>query len=252
MRRHLIVEYGVSCSLGKARKNNEDNFYIDGKYRTEINSITDEFHCGEFSTNENSMAAVFDGMGGEACGEIASLVAAQTCEKFSVHKNEYEEYLYELANICNEEVLDETQRRSLVLMGTTTCMLQFSDNDVYALNVGDSRIYKLSRRKLTQVSEDHVAFSKNTKAPLTKFLGMPLENESLNPYIVMDTCKAGDVYLLCTDGITDMLSIEQIAKILNQKKSASEISKDFIEMANYFGGIDNSTAIVCKIVKAVK
>lgn len=247
MKKPYKISYVMYSSMGKVRRNNEDNYYVDKKYREDLTFTEDECISGELSSEDNNMLAVFDGMGGEACGEVASLVAAKTCKDFSSNHSDFEEYLYELANLCNQEILDETEKRSLVLMGTTCCMIQFSKEDIYVLNVGDSRIYKLSHKKLSQVSTDHVAYGYANKAPLTKFLGMVVEKEPLNPYLAMGKYKVGDMFLLCTDGITDMVNDEGIEKILSQKKPLNDLAKELVDIANELGGIDNSTVVLCKV-----
>lgn len=247
MKKRYQIDYCVYTTMGKLRKNNEDNYYVEGKYRQDVASTKDECLCGTFISDANEMVAVFDGMGGEACGEIASLVAAKACNAFRENRLSYEEYLYELCEICNKEVLNETKERSLVLMGTTGCMIQFSNNEVYVLNVGDSRIYKLSHHKLNQISVDHVAAGYSNKAPITKFLGMPIDDTQVNPYIAMGSYKVGDLYLACTDGITDLISDDEIKEILSEKGSIDRSAKKLIDLAMDRGGVDNATLAICKI-----
>lgn len=233
--------------MGKIRRNNEDNYYVDGIYRKDVTLTEDESFSGTLYSDNNEMAAVFDGMGGEACGEVASLVAARTCFDFSSRRKEFEEYLYELSDMINNEVLRETDIRSLVLMGTTGCMIQFGDDAVYVLNVGDSRIYKYSKGEFKQISVDHVARGFSSKAPLIKFFGLPVDKKPLGPYIAMGSYEEGDMYVLCTDGITDMISDEEIRKELDNAENVSVCAKRLVQTALANGGIDNATVIVCKV-----
>ena len=244
MRRN-IIEYACVCSVGRRRRNNEDNFYCDGQIREDVNSLDDVLLSGEVSADTNELFAVFDGMGGEACGEVASYTAAAESRAFSQSRMEYEEYLYELAERLNERVREETESLSLVLMGTTAAMLQISGEDVYILNAGDSRIYKLSRHELRQISEEHTVFSGGGKA-ITKFLGLPV-GHSLHPYIAMGKYKPGDVFLLCSDGVTDMLTDDEIRDIIDSKKELKTLARELADAALEKGGIDNTTAILLRL-----
>lgn len=247
MSRLYGIDYCMYSTMGRVRRNNEDNYYVGGLYRKDVSLKDDEMVTGRLVSNNNDMAAVFDGMGGEACGEIASLVAARTCCDFSADKKKYEEYLYELSGFINNEILRETDNRSLVLMGTTGCMIQFGDDTIYVLNVGDSRMYKLSGSEFKQISVDHIAPGYGSKAPLTKFFGYPTEKKSLSPYIAMGSYKTGDIYVLCSDGVTDMVGDEEMRDILKKDQSVECSAKEIISLAMQHGGVDNATIIVLKI-----
>lgn len=241
------IEYACLTTVGKVRKNNEDNYYAEGRYRTDLYAMEDELLTGEIGSEDNDMLAVFDGMGGEACGEVAAMVAASHCELFCRDKAAYEEYLYELAEMLNDKVREECEERSLVLMGSTCAMIQFGKSDIYVLNAGDSRIYKLRSHELRQISEEHCARNYRGKA-LTKFLGLPGDGK-LHPYIAMGDYKVGDTYLLCTDGITDMLSDDEILSVIDRKAPPAQLVRALADMALERGGYDNATAVLCKITK---
>ena len=238
------IEYAACCTTGRLRRNNEDNFYCGGRIRDNINSNDDVAFSGTVSCNGNEMFAVFDGMGGEACGEIASFVAASHAELYARDRMEYEEYLYELAEYINEKVCEETASRSLVLMGTTAAMVQFCGGDIYVCNAGDSRVYRLLKHELKQLSVDHIAAVYGGKA-LTKFVGIP--DDKLRPYIASGEYRPGDVYLLCTDGVTDMLTDEEILAIIDNKKPLNLSCRALIDAAMEKGGVDNATAILLRV-----
>ena len=166
------VEYAVVCSTGKIRRNNEDNFYCGGHFREDVSAVCDVAYSGKVDADANELFAVFDGMGGEACGEVASYTAAAQSALFVCGRDAYADYLGELCELLNTKIREETEDRSLVLMGTTAAMLQVFGEDVFILNAGDSRIYKLSDHELRQISQEHVAQGYGGKA-ITKFLGMP-------------------------------------------------------------------------------
>lgn len=246
--RKFKVEYACLSSVGKVRRNNEDNFYCDGHIREDVSSVEEAAFSGVVGVDTNELFAVFDGMGGEACGEVASFIAASNSELFARDRGEYGEYLYELAEMLNEKVREETEARSLVIMGTTAAMLQVSGCDVYVLNAGDSRVYKLSRHDLIRVSQDHIIFGGSGKA-ITKFIGMP-EGHELNPYIAKGKYKSGDMFLLCSDGVNDMLTDDQIREIIDDnKRELSSIVRELVDAALNNGGVDNTTAILLRFTK---
>lgn len=248
MKKTYTIKYACSSVMGKVRKNNEDNFFCNGVIRLDPDSDEDVRISGEVKSTENALFSVFDGMGGEACGEVASFIAAQNCMSFCEDKEEYAEYLCELLYTLNERVYEETKARSLVLMGSTAAMIQFYSDRIYIANVGDSRIYKLSKNDLKQISHDHVVQGYEGKSPLTKFLGMP-DSEELSPFIAFGAYKLNDMFILCTDGIYDMVDEKTMIEILSQKKELVELSDDIIDMALQCGGTDNATVILCKITK---
>lgn len=248
MRKPYTIQYACSCVVGKVRKNNEDNFFCDGIIRDVPDSNDDVKLNGEVTSAQNSLFAVFDGMGGEACGEVASYVAAQNCIGFYESRAQYDEYLYELLCELNDRVLEETMARSLVIMGSTAAMIQFNKKRIYIANAGDSRIYKLSKKDFKQISRDHVLLTESKKAPLTKFLGIPDKN-GLAPFIAYGAYKTGDMFILCTDGVYDMVDEECMKAIFSQKKELQDMCDEVIEKALENGGVDNATVILCRINK---
>lgn len=241
------VEYAVVCVTGKVRRNNEDNFYCCGHIRENVNSVEDAAFSGTADADANELFAVFDGMGGEACGEVASYVAAMQSLEFSRSKDAYKEYLYELAQQINTKIQQATEARALVLMGTTAAMLQVNSEDVYILNSGDSRIYKLSDHELRQLSQDHISVAYGGKA-ITQFFGMP-EGYELTPYAAKGKFRPGDMFLLCSDGVTDMLSDEEICRIIDDKMDVDILARALVDAALEKGGVDNTTAILLRFSK---
>ena len=133
-------------------------------------------------------------------------------------------------------------------MGTTMALLSFSEKAIYACNLGDSRIYRHFQGKLQQISTDHVIGGKMLgKAPLTQYLGFQEENMTLEPSIVEIGYQAGSSYLLCSDGVTDMLSDDEIQSVLNGTGTAEEKVSELLEQALSKGGRDNVTMVLAQI-----
>ena len=241
------VEYAVVCSTGKIRRNNEDNFYCAGHLREDVNSTADVAFSGKVDADANELFAVFDGMGGEACGEVASFVAASESLAFTREKDAYREYLKPLAAQINQRICQETEARSLVLMGTTAAMLQVCGDEIFILNSGDSRIYRLSGHGLEQLSTEHIVVSGSSKA-ITQFLGMP-EGYEPAPYAARGRYRLGDMYLLCSDGVTDMLTDEEICRIIDDRMDLDVLARALADAALDRGGVDNITALLLRLTK---
>jgi protein phosphatase len=136
-------------------------------------------------------------------------------------------------------------------MGTTMAAFCFSHGYVYVCNLGDSRAYRLREGEFMQLSADHVEKREGQtkkKAPLTQHLGIAPEEFLIEPYIAKGEIKSGDQYLLCSDGLTDMLSNLEIDEIMTGTDTAESCVQKLVDAALKKGGRDNVTAIVCRIL----
>ena len=170
----LILDAACGCNTGKVRKNNEDNFFFN-------KSCLDLENCGlqdtiafSSSLNKKHFFAVFDGMGGENFGEVASFTAAATMKNekrtFSELFISDEKYLQKLTDKLNNAIVEKKKELLTNRCGSTMVALYFSKKKVYTINVGDSRAYRLREGKLSQLSVDHVVKlpeGTRKKAPLT-------------------------------------------------------------------------------------
>ena len=214
-----------------------------------------KIRSGYMKQSEYPLLAVFDGMGGESCGEMAAFLAAEACgEHFKTAKdgirNDPEEFLNEICESMNQAICDYGRTNKINSMGTTAALLAFAEDAVYSCNLGDSRIYKSDREKFYQISQDHVlGRSLFGKAPLTQYLGMEEENLQLEPSISRQEIKIGDRFLLCSDGITDMLSDGEIADILSRDIPVAKTVEILVDRALKKGGRDNITVVLCEIME---
>ncbi len=150
----------------------------------------------------------------------------------------------------NQAICDYGRTNKINSMGTTAALLAFAEDAVYSCNLGDSRIYKSDREKFYQISQDHVlGRSLFGKAPLTQYLGMEEENLQLEPSISRQEIKIGDRFLLCSDGITDMLSDGEIADILSRDIPVAKTVEILVDRALKKGGRDNITVVLCEIME---
>lgn len=249
------IEYAYTCHIGKIRNNNEDNFWCCGDSLEAQNQGMSHIRSGYMKQSEYPLLAVFDGMGGESCGEMAAFLAAEACgEHFKTAKdgirNDPEEFLNEICESMNQAICDYGKTNKINSMGTTAALLAFAEDAVYSCNLGDSRIYKSDREKFYQISQDHVlGRSLFGKAPLTQYLGMEEENLQLEPSISRQEIKIGDRFLLCSDGITDMLSDGEIADILSRDIPVAKTVEILVDRALKKGGRDNITVVLCEIME---
>lgn len=245
------IEAACGSSIGAVRSNNEDNFLFDGRYMPPDNlgqkpplTLSGVFPGA-------LRMGIFDGMGGAAHGELASFTAAACCAAHACGADPLQE-LEQLCLEANKAVWNAHDRVGTHNMGTTLALLELHDAHIYTANVGDSRIFGLRDGQLLQISRDHTdeAFLKargitDRRPRLTQYLGMDPGQVRLEPHIAQGALAPGDVYLICSDGLTDMLTHEELAKYLTLP--APEAVDTLIRAATEKGGYDNITVIVCRI-----
>lgn len=208
---------------------------------------------------------VADGMGGHAAGEIASQLAASTIDAWiAAHADaggDAAEMLRLAALEANTRVFEaQRENRALSGMGSTLTALLIQGDRYYIAHVGDSRAYRLRDGALEQLTRDHSLvwhLYENgvlKKADLTSHPQKNLITRSVgsHPQVDIDIEQgegfAGDVYLLCSDGLTDGIPDEGIGAILSApRKNPQEIADHLVEAANQAGGPDNITAVVIRL-----
>lgn len=264
----MRLNISVSTNIGKRRTNNEDNFYADGRKLTE--GISDDFSASfEEDLSERRIYAVCDGMGGESFGELASAMAVRVLGEYRDSINsaadikDLEKTVDSYANEANARVLDEVISAGGDRGGTTLTLACVRDGRVFMYYLGDSRIYMFRNGVLTRLSRDHtVAYDmvdsniyteeEAEKSPdrhmLTMYLGSDEENEGLRAgFAGSYTLTPGDRYLLCSDGLNEMCSTDEIKKILSSGKS--DIARKLVARALENGGKDNVTCLVIEVKK---
>lgn len=242
-----------SSNRGKVRINNEDNFFENGEILSEDSSET---IYSEENGKKMNLFAVFDGMGGEHHGEIASKVAARRMQqvfwkKRSEHCNR-EEMLLELCHDMNQQVC-LLQNKYSASTGTTVSALLFEKNQVIACNVGDSPIFVVRDNHISRIYEEHTnrrllqMRGSSRKPELMQCLGIPEDEMLISPYIQQYEVKKDDWYLICSDGLTDMMSEKDILMIIQENAEPKQKVKDLMDKALEQGGTDNITAILINI-----
>jgi len=250
----LSIDAACGCNVGKIRKNNEDNFFFDSKCLELDNLGLRNTACFSDSLKNGLMLAVFDGMGGENYGEVASFTAARQMQSITRSLSDYfvseRKYLSKLTMQLNDAIVAEKKELCTDRCGSTMVALYFSSGYVYTCNIGDSRAYRLRDGEFLQLTVDHVEKrpeGERKKAPLTQHLGIDPEDMQIEPYIAKGKINKGDTYLLCSDGLTDMLTNFEISDIMLQNENPGDCVECLIKAALEHGGRDNITVIVCRI-----
>ena len=247
------IEYAYASNIGKVRRNHEDNFWCDGNFLPYVNSGLDGIKTGLISCEAVPAFAVFDGMGGESCGEIASGLAAEVFDEYYTgHKYEFsgdpERFIEKLSHEMNRRICEYAHTNHIGSMGSTSAMAIFGDDWYAVSNLGDSRIYACSSGKLRQLSTDHVfGGGVYRKAPLVQYLGLEETDAALKPSFVKEQLTHGLRLLLCSDGVTDMIDDTKLREILSGQGSVEETAGVIIETALDSGGRDNTTVILIEV-----
>jgi serine/threonine protein phosphatase PrpC len=210
---------------------------------------------------QDGIFAVADGMGGHVAGNVASRLAieAVTNAQLPSDLNGLEDSLADLITEANGTLLEHASSNpECAGMGTTLTILAFSNGGAVCGHIGDSRLYQLRGHVLRQISRDHTWVQEEVdRGGLTpeEARDHPYANALTRALGIADTpqpdsfaldVRAGDTFLLCSDGLTKMLEDEEIAIIVNKAPSVDAACAKLIENANRAGGVDNTTVVLVR------
>jgi protein phosphatase len=261
----MRLEIGAKSDIGRVKKKNEDYFCV----------------CGEDTPGltffiEGALVCVADGLGGHIGGEIASKLAVSIFkdvlkepdfETNRRHLNSQEEgplpMLKQAITHANERIYRTNLELGLLAqgkpMGTTMTAAVIQPGKAYIVNVGDSRCYLLRENKIIKMTEDHswvdeqVKLGKITREEasthkkrnmVTRSVGTHLEVES-DTYVW--ALQSGDSLLLCSDGLVNMVSDENILNEIRRGGSCDQVAQRLVTRANEGGGSDNITVILVRV-----
>lgn len=248
-----IVAFGMT-DVGCRREKNEDSYLIN---------------------SEHGLYVVADGMGGHLGGEFASKMATVTVEEtigslmqdpdmtlqsnIDVRPGDHKSYLKYAISVASARIFERAAvDPSLHGMGTTIVVMFVRDGKAYVANVGDSRCYLIRGGKLKQLTVDHSLVGEQLRAGvitlaevkthkfkniITRSVGF---QEEVEIDIISKSLKVGDKFILCTDGLTNMVTSDDILTIAGER-SPSDACKDLIELANKNGGDDNITCVIAEV-----
>lgn len=231
------VEFACESDTGLQRRANEDSAYASPP-----------------------LFVVADGMGGAQAGEVASQIATETFQGGLDGPGSPEERLAQLVQEANRRIYERSRTESgQEGMGTTLTAVYLDDSQLSIAHVGDSRAYLFRDGELTRQTQDHslvdelVRRGELTEAEaaehpqrsiITRALG-PEPTVMIDSYIV--PVRAGDVVMLCSDGLTSMISEEAMARVLAASSSLDEAARGLIARANEAGGRDNITVVLFRM-----
>lgn len=248
----MRIRYAAKTDVGMKRSHNEDYFAL----------IEDE-----------QLFIVADGMGGHACGEVASKLSADVIGEFYKHSKDQdatwpyrydhslsyvENRLVAAVKLANQRIHQKSQSESnLRGMGTTFVCCLVKGNHLYVAHVGDSRCYRIRGEGIKQLTRDHSLLEDYRDARpdmtdeeaknfphrnvITRALGM---RDSVNVDIAKHDIEDGDRFVLCSDGLSGMLEDPEIMRIVSGASDLEECVDRLIDRANENGGTDNITAMV--------
>jgi protein phosphatase len=212
---------------------------------------------------EHGVYVVCDGMGGAAAGEIASSIAVDEMMRLLVAEESgtpTAEQAEKAVAAANQAIFARSQRNpKLAGMGTTLVALIAAERQVWILNVGDSRGYRMRRGAVEQITQDHSLVEEQVRMGRmnpTEALRSPLRNvitralgtqNQVTPDVFAMEAEPGDLYLLCSDGLTREISDRLIESLLRLDLPLDELCARLVSAANKAGGHDN---ITCLLVRA--
>lgn len=239
--------YYLISDAGKKRKINQDNFICDNYFSNDEPNEMRTRRCGTVLNEGTVLFGIFDGLGGEEKGEEASYIAAKEASSF-VFSDNLEADLQRYCSTTNEKICKYAEDNNIASMGTTMAVICFRGKKSFLCNVGDSKIYVIRNKKIKQISHDHIyEFYNRKKQPLTQCLGMPESEIIIEPYIKKIRSRSKDIYLICSDGLSDRVTQEEICNIIITK-GIEDGGDELLSLALEKGGQDNISIIICKRV----
>ena len=240
----LRFSYCGKTDVGLKRSNNEDTFLIDG---------------------ERGFCLVADGMGGAAAGELASRVFSETAAQVfqpatDLNEKGVIERVQNSFRLANERILHHVQKKpSHKGMGCTAELLAISEQGFVVGHLGDSRTYRFRQGRLKQLTHDHSLIQdhidKGVLSP-ENARGHPLRNLILRAVGISDNLALDlicgrtypeDQFLLCSDGLTDLVDDDQIHKVLQSAVDHHQKAEQLINMSLSGGGKDNVTVVLVDV-----
>ena len=246
--------------------------------KLEIYGLTDEGLVREHNEDyiswfpETGLVILADGMGGHNAGEVASELAVNSVSEAldevlspeikDESDMDFKEVVHEAVVFANDEInLHAKTHPECSGMGTTIVMALFHNDSVILASVGDSRIYRFRKGELKQVTTDHSlvqemidngymseeeALNSTNRNLITRALGIA---EDVEVDVNQEDIEKGDIYLLCSDGLSDMVTDEIIfSSLVKSRKDLKRASEDLVSLAKEYGGHDNVSVILvaCK------
>jgi serine/threonine protein phosphatase PrpC len=263
--------------VGRSRPTNQDHYLIadlNKSMRIHATSLSLDDETRVYGGSQGKLLLVADGMGGEALGDRACTIAVDRLTTYVLNslswcyrleagsENDFEEDLKHALESCQQGIqLAISEHPEMQNMGTTMTMAYVVWPRAFVVHAGDSRCYLLRDKRLEQVTVDHtlaqmlaadgrLSRDEAKTSPMSHVLWNVIGGRSsdLTVDVYKLTLKVGDNLLLCTDGLFNMASDEQVQRILCSATTSEDACRTLVELANENGGKDNVTVIVSRFL----
>lgn len=245
------IKYAACSVQGSARKKNQDNLLCHEFFLPEDHTGTDGIWYEE-TDSLPALFCVFDGLGGEMKGEEASFFACESIRNQFIgrgiqrQKLGSERYVREICREADRRIQQYTGAK--YQSGSTVAGILFARDDIICFHVGDSRIYRMRGRSLKRLTQDHICCEQKREGPvLSQALGIRADRTEIEPDILTFPFRDSDLYLLCTNGITQSLSGHVIRKILINNTDINKQAEMLVSEAVSRGSLDDGTVILCRL-----
>lgn len=240
----MLKTYSMT-DIGRRRKLNQDTVYS----------------CEHPLGNLQNLFIVADGMGGHKAGDYASAYTVKAIEREVEDCDDMApvRILREAISVANREIYEKQSTEvDFAGMGTTTVAATIEDNVLYVANVGDSRLYLIDKA-ITQVTKDHSLVAEmvrkgsldETAARLHPDKNIITRAIGAAPNVEIDFFEVelavGDIILMCTDGLTNMVDDDEILRIVRSSVDVADVAENLIKMANHNGGKDNIGVVIIEV-----
>lgn len=247
-----MIELYISAAskTGCVRSQNEDMILVDNQF------IRDDSYRKQavLDNDDRLIVAVADGMGGHNRGDIASNDVLHNLQYFfydipsSLSAGDFNEAIVGWLESINNYVASKGRAdEQFKGMGTTLVGFSYYNHDFYSMNCGDSRLYRFRNHKLVQLTTDHslsnMVVGEKRKNVITNCIGGGCISSYIDMVQMTDDVIPGDIFMLCSDGLTDMLPDEAISILLEQNADADTLCSAAIEA----GGFDNVSCCVITV-----
>lgn len=235
--------YAIKTSKSPKRKQ-QDAFFVDccEEYQADDCNISG-------TTGRDIICAVFDGIGGGRAGNEVSKLCAEKTKIFweTSIKSNYSTILTRYIAELQKEVVEFMDSECYDYAGTTVAIAVIEGDRISIANVGDSKVYLVNKDGMEQLTQDH-RFTKGIvkQKELYQYIGMDEFDGKIVPYVNEFEKKEGDYILLCSDGLSDYVSLEQIKSIVMSDIIAKDKTNELIDLARKNGSQDDITIIVVK------
>lgn len=255
----LKLEACALTDVGRRRSHNED-FLGDLLLRPE----SAQQFGPEKLEERGHLFAIADGMGGHASGEVASRLAVTAL--FQRYYNtplnrSLGEHLVQAVREANQEVYNAGQTNPEGAMGTTLTLAVFKGNLARVCNVGDSRTYLMRHHQVRQLTRDHsvvqdqiemglISAADVKRSPIRNYITRAIgHKEMVDPDYFEHVLRAGDVFLLCSDGLHGKVQEEEIPGIIENSPHLSDAAIRMVQLANERGGPDNISVLLVRVLE---